>query len=56
MEYIGAYVDWEHSVEIVMHGDIARICYKYHHHIPRTSAYCYFGDRIEDGNPIDHRG
>jgi hypothetical protein len=56
MEYIGAYVDWEHSVEIVMHGDIARICYKYHHHIPRTSAYCYLGDHIEDGNPIDHRG
>jgi hypothetical protein len=56
IEYTDAYVDWTHSVEVAMQGAIACICHKYHNIIPRTSAYHHFGERREDGNPIDRRG
>jgi hypothetical protein len=56
MEYTEAYIDWNFSVEIAMQGAIARICCKYHDYIPVTSAYWMFGERTEEGNPVDHRG
>jgi hypothetical protein len=43
-------------VEIAMQGAIARICHEYHDDIPTTSGFFYFGDRTEEGNPIDRRG
>jgi hypothetical protein len=56
MQYTDAYIDWDHSVEIAMQGAIARICHKYHDDIPTTSVFFYFGERTEEGNPIDRRG
>jgi hypothetical protein len=39
-----------------MQGAIACICHKNHDDIPTTSAFFYFGERTEEGNPIDRRG
>lgn len=56
MEYAEEYPDWDYSIDVAMQGDIARICHKYHHRIPRTSAYFQFGERTEDGHPVDREG
>jgi hypothetical protein len=56
MQYIDAYIDWDHSVDIAMQGAIAPICHKYHDDIPTTLGFFYFGERTEGGNPIDCRG
>ena len=53
LEYTVEYPDWYHSVEMAMQGAIARVCHKYHEFIPRTSPYYLFGERSEDGDPID---
>ena len=53
MTYTEVYPDWLNSVEIVMQGAIARICHKFHHMIPPTSPYYNFGERKEDGTPVD---
>ena len=53
MEYSEDYPDWDYLVDVAMQGAIARICHKYHDRIPRTSAYYQFGERTEDGHPVD---
>jgi hypothetical protein len=53
MTYTEVYPDWVNSVEIAMQGAIARICHKFRHMIPPTSPYYNFGERTEDGTPVD---
>ena len=56
MEYSEEYPDWTYSIDVAMQGAIARICHRYRDHIPRTSAYFQFGERTEDGRPVDPEG
>ena len=53
MEYSEVYPDWDYSIDAAMQSAIARVCHKYHDRIPRTSAYFQFGERTEDGHPVD---
>ena len=56
MEYSEVYPDWDYSIDVAMQDAIARICHKYHDHIPRTSAYFQFGERTEDGHAVERAG
>src|SRR4051812_43427848 len=56
MEDSEEYPDWYFSIDMAMHGAIARICHKYHDRIPWTLAYFQFGERTEDGRPFDRTG
>ncbi|KAK1608483.1 hypothetical protein QYE76_032156 [Lolium multiflorum] len=56
MTYTEVYPDWINSVEIAMQGAIARICHKFRPMIPPTSPYYKFGERTEDGTPVDRTG
>ena len=56
MKYSEYYPDWTYSVDMAMQGAIARICHKYHDRIPRTSAYSQFGERTEEGDPVEREG